>query len=181
MRSDEDLMAAYLAGDQRAFEALFRRYTPVLIRYFNRVGKRIEDSRDLAQQTFLKLHRSRANFRAGELVRPWLFTIARNALLDHARRRVRRPEHFTEVDAHEAPETTATPGLSEAERARALFDAMSQLSSKDRALITTHWFDEHSFEEIAAQSGMQSATLRVRAHRACARMKAWIDPVHATA
>lgn len=174
-------MAAYFAGDERAFDELFRRYTPVLIRYFNRLGKRTEDSRDLAQQTFMKLHRSRDSFRAGEPVRPWLFTIARNTLRDHARRHMRRPEQLTEVDAHESPAATVSHGLSQAERVHALLAALSRLPNKDRVLITTHWLDEHSFEEIAALDGTHSATLRVRAHRACARMKAWIDPVHATA
>lgn len=181
MRTDEELMASYVAGDQAAFEALYRRYTPILTGYFRRHGKRNEDSRDLAQQTFLHLHRSREDFRGGELLRPWLFTIARNVLLDLARKHMRRPEHFTEVDTHAAPTAGATMSLSQAESARALFEALSRLSGKDRALITTHWFDEHSFEEIAAKDGAPSATLRVRAHRACARMKGWIDPVHASA
>lgn len=181
MRTDEELMAAYQFGDERSFDELFRRYAPVLLGYFQRRGKRPEDSRDLAQQTFLHMHRARFDFRPGELLRPWLFTIARNAFIDHCRKQVRRPERFVDVDAHAAPSAPAASRLARAERVTALGGALARLSGKDRALLDAHWFEEHSFEELARRSGVPSNTLRVRAHRACARLRCFVDPIHATA
>ena len=176
---DADLMSAYQSGDERAFAELFERYAPMLVRYFMRHGKRPTDAQDLTQETFLHLHRARADFRAGESLRPWLFTIARNLSHDHGRRALRRPEAFYEVDRFEAPE----PGrdhaaLVHAERCEALNAALSQLSPSDRSLLDEHWFGDVAFSEIAARDGVQCSTLRVRAHRACQRLREMISVRH---
>ena len=169
---DAKLMTAYLAGDEQAFGELFRLYAPVLVRFFIRHGKRLSDAQDLTQDTFLQLHRARADFRAGEPVRPWLFTIARNRCHDHSRRSRRRPEAFCEVDAYEAPETfQENEGLEVGERREVLNNALSKLSSAERDLLDEHWFGGRAFAEIAARDGVQSSTLRVRAHRACQRLR----------
>ena len=181
MRTDEQLMAAYLSGDRTAFEALFQRYAPILAGYFQRHGRPAEDSRDLVQQTFLHLHRARFDFKRGEPLRPWLFTIARNSLLDHCRRQTRRPEQLADVDAHAAPPQHAASGILQRERTLALDRALARLSQRERALLDAHWVDERSFEEIAKRDGTHSTTLRVRAHRACVRLRSLIDPIHADA
>ncbi|HEX7671606.1 MAG TPA: RNA polymerase sigma factor, partial [Polyangiaceae bacterium] len=51
-----------------------------------------EDARDLVQQTFLQLHRSRLDFRQGAALKPWLFTIAMNLKREYFRRAGRKPE-----------------------------------------------------------------------------------------
>ena len=55
--SDEALFAAYIRGDPGAFEELFRRYAPVLIRLFRRDIYRSQDAEELVQETFLRAHR----------------------------------------------------------------------------------------------------------------------------
>lgn len=176
---ENDLMSAYLAGDEQAFGELFRIYAPVLIRFFMRQGKRLSDAQDLTQDTFLQLHRARADFRAGEPLRPWLFTIARNRCHDHGRRLRRKPEAFCEVDNYEAPQPAhETQSLIAAERRHALRGALAKLSQPERRLLDEHWFGERAFAEIAARDGVQSSTLRVRAHRACQRLREMISVRH---
>ena len=65
MRSDEELMAAYIKGEESAFRVLFERHSPMLLRVMRHQLRRPEDARDLVQQTFLQLHRSRFDFREG--------------------------------------------------------------------------------------------------------------------
>src|SRR5271154_4911328 len=89
--TDEELMAAYVAGDRAAFDEIFRRYAPVLFRTLRR-GAGGEEAGDLLQQTFLQLHRSRADFNRGAALRPWLFTIAINVKRQHWRALSRRRE-----------------------------------------------------------------------------------------
>ena len=172
--TDEQLMRAYIQGDKRAFDALFRAYAAMLLRYFMRQGKRPHDAQDLVQQTFLHLHRSRADFRDGEPLRPWLFTIARNACHDHGRRQQRRPETFCDVDSYEAHEPTHG-SLIHTERTRALGQALEQLPAPHRGLLRDHWFEERSWIEIAKRDGQHAGTLRVRAHRACALLRAMLE------
>ena len=118
-QSDEQLMTAYSTGDTRACAELYRRYRPRLMRFFMRRGKTRHEADDLLQQTFLQLHRARTDYRASELVSPWIFTIARNAGHDLARRRQRRPETFHDFVDHAAPEPEADSVLHE-QRARIL-------------------------------------------------------------
>lgn len=173
---DAARMEQYVNGDQAAFAELFREYAPVLVRFFVRHGKRPSDAQDLAQETFLHVHRARHDFRAGEALRPWIFTIARNLCHDHGRRQVRRPESFCEVDCYQAPqELEDAHALVLAQRCEALNQALAQLSTADRALLDEHWFADRAFTEIAARHGVQSTTLRVRAHRACHRLRELIS------
>jgi RNA polymerase sigma-70 factor (ECF subfamily) len=180
-KSDEELMAAYVTGDESAFAELFRRYASMLARFFARRGKRVTDGQDLVQETFLHLHRGRYDFRLGDPLRPWLFTIARNLCNDHGRRQLRRPEQLGDLDVYAAAGSEPAAGMLFAERARSLTDALSRLPDGDRRLVDEHWFEERSFTEIAARDGIHSTTLRVRAHRACAKLREWIPVVHSAA
>ena len=169
---DAGLMLAYQNGDERAFAELFELYAPMLERYFVRHGKRSADAEDLTQETFLRLVRSRADFRPGEALRPWLFTIARNVCHDHGRRAQRRPEAPYEVDTLEAPQACiGDHALDHAKRTEALTSALQLLPAAERRLVDEHWFDERAFSEIALREGVQCGTLRVRAHRACQRLR----------
>jgi RNA polymerase sigma-70 factor (ECF subfamily) len=172
--SDETCMSAYMNGDEHAFEQLWTSYAPLLERFFMRRGKRPADAQDLVQQTFLKLHRARGDYRAGELVRPWIFTIARNAGHDHGRRQLRRPETHCEVDTQPAPES-ADDDLLHSERTRVLAAALENLSHPQRRLLNEHWLEERSFAQIAKRDGVEPTTLRVRAHRACAQLRALVS------
>jgi RNA polymerase sigma-70 factor (ECF subfamily) len=180
-KSDEELMAGHVAGDACAFAELFRRYAPVLGRFFMRRGKRPVDAQDLVQETFLHVHRGSREFRLGDPLRPWLFTIARNLCHDHGRRQLRRPEQAGDLELYACAGCEPVAGMLFAERARSLTLALARLPDGDRRLVDEHWFEERSFAEIGARDGVHSTTLRVRAHRACAKLRDWIPVVHSAA
>src|SRR5205823_3397947 len=85
VRTDDELMAAYLAGETAAFDELFRRYALPLLRSLRR-RLPAEDANDVVQQTFLQLHRCRFDYLPGAGVRPWIYTIAFNLQRRQARR-----------------------------------------------------------------------------------------------
>lgn len=178
-KTDEALMADYLGGDEAAFGELFRRHAETLVRFFIRRGKRASDAHDLLQGTFLHVHRARHDYRAGEPLRPWLFTIARNLCHDHGRRQQRRPEQYGDLDLYPATRIEPLVNMVCAERARSLNEALARLSDPDRQLVDEHWFEERSFAEIGARDGTPSSTLRVRAHRACAKLRQWLPEAYA--
>jgi len=175
--TDEQHMSAYVQGDDRAFSALFRAYASPLFRFFVRQGKRPHDAQDLVQQTFLHVHRSRADYRLGDPLRPWLFTIARNVRHDHGRRQLRRPETFCDVDSYQANEPTSE-ALVHGERTRALALALERLPGEHRSLLNEHWFEDRSWIEIAKRDGLHAGILRVRAHRACAQLRGMLESDH---
>jgi len=154
-------MLAYAGGDAAALRQLFERYAPILLRLVQRHVGRDADAQDIVQQTFLQLHRARGDFRADMRVRPWIMTIALNLARDLLRRRGRRPEQVLEEEALAAVPAGA-PDVDVARRVRA---ALSGLPRDQREVIELHWFDQLSFNEIAAIVGASSGAVRVRAHR----------------
>ena len=84
--SDEALLRAHASGDPAAFEALFRRHHPALVRHLERMLRERAAAEDLAAESFVRLHRHAGRLRAGSMVRPWLCTIARNLASNRLRR-----------------------------------------------------------------------------------------------
>jgi RNA polymerase sigma-70 factor (ECF subfamily) len=160
--TDEELMAAYAAGDEVAFRQLFRRHAPHLLR---RLGQRPlgpEDARELVQQSFLHLHQARALFDPARSFGPWFLTIAYNVRREHLRRRGRRPEARLE---HDPPASPRGDRLELAERARGLRRALGEIPDKQREVIVLHWFEGLSFAAVAARLGLTPSAAKVRAHR----------------
>jgi RNA polymerase sigma-70 factor, ECF subfamily len=81
----EQVMTRYARGEEAAFPQLFERLAPLLARYLRRLCGSRELSRDLLQETFLCIHRGRAQFVDGRGVERWAYTIARNCFVSHLR------------------------------------------------------------------------------------------------
>ena len=81
--TDEELMDAYVDGDDAAFRVLFERYAPILLRLTRRHLRDEELAREIVQQTFFRLHGARNDFRRGSKLRPWVMTIAMNLVREH--------------------------------------------------------------------------------------------------
>jgi RNA polymerase sigma-70 factor (ECF subfamily) len=166
MVTDEQLMLAFVDGDDDALAMLYARYrarlTASLVR---RTGSR-SDADDLVQQTFLRLFHARSTYRPGELVRPWIFAIAHNIRRDGERSRARRPfADACEIDSLTAANDTVRP-LEQAETTRLLRRALATLTPALRTTVEHHWLEEREFGEVAAILGVREGTLRVRAFRA---------------
>jgi RNA polymerase sigma-70 factor (ECF subfamily) len=168
--SDEDLMRAYAEGNAAAFEELFARYAPILLRVMQRQLRSSEEAHDLVQQTFLQLHRARNDFRADAKLRPWLFTIALNLKREHFRRVKRRPEAELVLDGRNDPETRER-GLGRYEAAQAVRYALDKLPDSHREVIELHWLGELSFGEIASLVRASVSAVKVRAHRGYAALR----------
>jgi RNA polymerase sigma-70 factor (ECF subfamily) len=166
--NDEELMAAYVAGDQTAFAELFRRYAPILLRLMQQRISRTQEAEDLVQQTFLQLHRSRHDFRAGARLRPWLFTIALNLRFQHFRESGRRretPLDITTIELGGDRDPNADLLQEWAEQSREVQLALTKLPPDQRNVIILHWLEGLSFAEVSRTVGASVNAVKVRAHR----------------
>lgn len=169
-RSDEELMRAYVDGDDAAFRALFDRYGPII---HGMVKRRLHDdelARELTQQTFFRLHGARNDFRQGSRLRPWLLTIAMNLVREHWRKKKRRKHVDVDIDTREAPSAERS-SLELKQRRSMLMKALDTLPPGQRDVIELHWFQERPYREIAEIVGSSEGAVRVRAHRAYAKLK----------
>jgi RNA polymerase sigma-70 factor (ECF subfamily) len=163
-RDDEELMAAYVAGDLAAFRQLFERYAPFLMSMIAAQPATRNDVADLVQQTFLQLHRARHDFDPRYKLRPWLLTIALNLRRQEARRKYRRPEVPLDLDLDQGilDRVAEAP---HAEPAVIVRSAIAALPIEQREAIELHWIAGLSFHEIAEIMGISAGAARVRAHR----------------
>ena len=166
--SDEILMERYARGDRAAFDELFRRYGSRLQAYFSRTSGRDDLATDFVQQTFLHLHRARADYRPGAPFRPWIYTIATNVRREHFRRAARRPE--TPLDPERHPEPSRGPDAPTASD-RLLRRCLGELSEAQREVLILHWYQDIGFGEIAQMLGESETAVKVRAHRAYEKLR----------
>ncbi len=160
-------MAAYVEGDRLAFAELFRRFGPMLYRMLARQLSP-DDARDLVQQTFLHLHRSRRDYRPGAALRPWLFTIAINLKRQYFRRSRR------EVLVNEAQDLEPKaewPGRVPFEFTRDVRNALAALPADQQEVIILHWMDGLPFQDVAEMVGASLTAVKVRAHRGYLAMR----------
>lgn len=171
--TDEELIAFYAKQECRsAFEELFRRYGNRLQGYFMRVTSSPELSRDMVQQTFMHVHRARADFQHGRPFRPWFYTIAHNVRREHFRRRARKPETLYDPERHGEP--SVNPDVTSA-RERVVRRALEQLDESQREVIVLHWYEGLTFREIGEAVGASTSAVKVRAHRAYKKLRGLLN------
>lgn len=166
--SDSELMKRYLDGDQDAFRQIYELYAARLQRSLRKRVRDDEVANDLVQQTFLRFHRSRADFKRGRSPRPWLYTIAFNLARDWGR--VHGKRIHVEWDERDFP-VEPEDRLQARQEARRVRDALNQLSDNSREVIELHWFEGLSFAEISQVTGDSRSALKVRAHRTYKKLK----------
>lgn len=171
----ETLMLAFLDGEARAFEQLFRLISPRVAAALRHMCGDARLAEDLTQTVFMKLYRARAGYQRGMHVMPWVFAIARNTYLDHRRRARRRPESLSAGGMLPEPEPLGEggdPGTAEAEEDRALRDVLQRLPPAQREVLILLKVQGLSLAEAAALCGTSPASIKMRAHRAYRRLRA---------
>ncbi|HYU73457.1 MAG TPA: RNA polymerase sigma factor [Ktedonobacteraceae bacterium] len=174
--SDGTLVQQALAGDQRAFEALVRRYNVPLFNFICHCLGDYDLACDVSQQVFLQLYISMPTLRTGEPLKAWLFQVARNRCLDELRRK--RAIHFSELEATNddddlsplaiMPDTRPLPDEI-AERhdlQSALRQAIEALPPKFRSVVLLRYAGQLSFSEIGKTLNMPEATAKTYFQRA---------------
>lgn len=175
--TEEGLMAAYCEGDALAFERLFAALGPRVHAFFIRSFRSSSLADDLTQNTFLRLHRARAQYRRDLPLRPWVFAIAARVRLDEYRRQARLPEELDEAalvratDAsglpHAAPETEIAIGR----RIQLVRAALESLPESQRVIVHLHRYEGLTFAEIARVLETTEGAVKLRAFRAYERLR----------
>lgn len=157
-------------GDQLAWEALVRQNQARIYGLAHHYVHDREEARDLAQDIFVRIYRGLDGCTEPERFVPWTIRVARNACIDHLRRRKARPPRF-DLPAEEVVTLTAA-GPSPADdyeadaRRRLVHLALQSLSELSREIILLKDIQGLSFEEIAGMVGAPIGTLKSRSNRA---------------
>ena len=159
-------MLGAVAGDAAAMEQLYSLTASALFSYLRRLGSSRADADDLLQTTYLNAWRSRTRFR-GSGVRPWLFSIARNAFLTHVGKEAR-----SSVDSS-VPLALATPAESmvASDLSRRIDRALNELPADTREAVILSRVSGLSIGDIAALLNTSEGNVRVRIHRGLTHLK----------
>jgi RNA polymerase sigma-70 factor (ECF subfamily) len=162
LTEDAALALAAVRGEERAAEAIWDRFSPLVRGIARRaLGPQGEVS-DLVQETFLQFFRLITELRNPESLRSFLIGITLRLVSNELRRRrVRRWLHLTESGS--LPET---PGLEEDEEAREalrrLYCALDRLGDGDRLIFVLRHIEGLELTDVAASLGMSLATAKRR-------------------
>ncbi|HEX3291275.1 MAG TPA: sigma-70 family RNA polymerase sigma factor [Gaiella sp.] len=168
-RTDAELIALIADGDRRAFDELHRRYArSVLGIALRRIGDRGR-AEDVTQDTFASVWRSASRYDpARGQAASWLYTVARNAIVDGLRRRppptVENPPDIPSADP-------GPPDAAESEWVSwRVHRAVESLPEQERTLVELAYWSGLSQSEIADYVGVPLGTVKTRTRAALRRL-----------
>lgn len=161
--TDEELMQAYQNGIDGAFDLLFKRHSSRVYGFLMNHLKNQSQADDVFQATFLKLHQARRHYDPSFPFAPWLFTVCKSVLTDHARKRNRnREDSNDDLVSRAVDEATVGPQPAV---------ALDGLPANQRAAIELRYRDELQFEEIAKRLETSSSNVRKLVSRGIQRLR----------
>ncbi|KKW23916.1 MAG: RNA polymerase, sigma-24 subunit, ECF subfamily [Candidatus Kaiserbacteria bacterium GW2011_GWB1_52_6] len=174
MESDEDLIAAYLNGDEDAFTRLVERHLKSVYSFTLRFVGSQSDAQDIVQESFFKTWKNLKRYSSQSAsFKTWLMHIARNTAIDFLRKRKHIP--FSEFDNEEGnsvfdnlPDETplAEELLSNVQDVKDVEWAISQLSPSYREVLLLYYESDLTFEEVAGVLEASVNTVKSRHRRA---------------
>jgi RNA polymerase sigma-70 factor (ECF subfamily) len=171
---DVRLMLALRAGDESAFDALFRRWSGPLLRFVDRMVRDPAAAEELVQETFLRLYRARERYEPEARFSTWLYTIASRLALNEMRRPRSRHAHEstdeTDDDGRSLVLPGAEPRADDVAHARAVGaeveGALATLPERQRAALWLAAVEGLSYAEIAATLATTEKSVKALVHRA---------------
>jgi RNA polymerase sigma-70 factor (ECF subfamily) len=159
--SDADVMLRVKAGDDTAFDYLVQKFRRPLVGFMYRMAHNQAVAEELAQEVFLRVYRSRETYNAEAKFSTWLYRIATNLAVNHARdTKQERPESSISID-----ETDEESGLSidvadgspnveqnilQRERLAAIKRHVEALPERQRLAVIMHKYQEMDYRQIAS-------------------------------
>jgi RNA polymerase sigma factor (sigma-70 family) len=166
LASDERLVRLTRRGDRAAFEALYDRHAPALMSFCTYMLASPHDAEDALQATFLGAHRGLLTDERPIALRPWLFTIARNACVSILRQR--RP--WMELNGEPALNGDPVHQLEVREDVQRLVDGLLSLPEPQRAALVLAELQGLKQDEIADVLGVQTKQVKAYAYQARANL-----------
>jgi RNA polymerase sigma-70 factor (ECF subfamily) len=194
-QTDEQLMHAYREGNPRAFELLLARHERKVWNFLRRSVGDPTTAEDLLQEVFLRVIKARADsvdWKGEAKFTTWVYAIARNLCIDHARRAVHRDARSLDAPTRADDEASETlydrmaddardaEGQASDGQVRARVDeAVAALPPDQREVFLLREVMEMPFAEIATVVGAPEPTVKSRMRYALERLREALDDLRA--
>jgi RNA polymerase sigma-70 factor, ECF subfamily len=168
------------AAEAALMKALYDEHAAVLWRYALRLTGDAALAEDVVQETLLRAWQHPEVVGDTERsARAWLFTVARNMIIDD-RRSARYRNVVGSLDEEGAPEQSAPDGVNEALDRLLIADAMVQLSTEHRAVIERSYYRGWTTAQIAADLDIAEGTVKSRLHYAVRALRLTLQELGVT-
>ncbi|MBF0672698.1 MAG: sigma-70 family RNA polymerase sigma factor [Salinibacterium sp.] len=169
----------FRAGEERALEAIYRRWSPVVFTLALRAVGDHGDAEEITQKTFVSAWTSRESYDPDKAqMSTWLVAIARRRIADtlEARRRVRALQdqlrQFTDPDDLVGPDIDLGDRLM-------LADEITRLEPDASAVLQLAFYDDLTHEQIATRLQMPLGTVKSHIRRSLTRLRSRLEAGHA--
>ena len=157
--SDAEIMLRVREGDDSGFSILIEKYRKQMVHFMFRMSRNQAVAEELAQEVFLRVYRSRQTYRAEAKFSTWLYRIATNLGVNHARdTKYERTAQNVYLDQPD-PETGTTPDVADKtlsveqelvrdERMNAIRKHVMALPERQRTAVLMHKYQDMDYKEI---------------------------------
>jgi len=157
--TDADVMLRVKAGDESAFQYLVEKYRRPMVNFMYRMAHNAAAAEDLAQEVFLRVYRSREGYEASAKFTTWLYRIATNLAVNHARdTRHERPEKMVSLDepddatglTMDVPDASlsAEEMILRRERMAAIRQRVQALPERQKVAVLMHKYQHMDYKQI---------------------------------
>ncbi|MDR0725826.1 MAG: RNA polymerase sigma factor [Prevotellaceae bacterium] len=153
------------AGDVQAFAMIVSKYGEMVFTVVRKIVENREDAEDITQEVFIKAFKSLDRFREESAFSTWLYRIAYNTCISELRQRKSR---FFPVKDNLLVDNDFAANDDEEDveiKLQHLEKALKKLPPDEAFLITLHYMDEQSVENISIICNMSVSNVKVKLHR----------------
>jgi RNA polymerase sigma factor (sigma-70 family) len=174
-QSDQDLIIEVLSGNTKAYAELVKNHQRFVFTLALRFAKTREDAEEIAQDCFVKAYKALGTFKQTAKFSTWLYTITYTTAMSFLRKKQLNTQSIHDDESIlQLPNNIASyrADLVEQKSANVYLNlAIDSLLPDDAAIITLFYLGEQSLEEIGQALHMGPNTVKVKLHRARARLK----------
>lgn len=169
MTFDEDtlLVQRFLGGDASAFDRIFDKYKDRVYVVAQGVLLNPDEAQDAVQDAFALIYRNLPRFRRQSSLSTWIFRVAVNTAIQHARKLNHRKRQLP-LSAASDQEAPILDGGADAAH---VHQALSQLRPDDRAVLTLFYWEDLSLAQMAEALGCSANAVKTRVYRARERFR----------
>lgn len=160
-----------VAGDAAAFGEIYRAHLPAVHRYLYFRMRDEDEAADLCQEVFVKAFRAIASLRDAERLRPWLFRIAHNSLLNHRRGEAGRTVGEDHLERQACPEDSPEEHAIDRLDLKRILEASRGLSDLQRQVLALRFVSGLSVAETASILGRKPNAIHNLQHHALAGLR----------
>jgi RNA polymerase sigma factor (sigma-70 family) len=177
LSEDRALVEAVLGNAPGAFERLVHRYQGLCFHIIQRMVRQPDDTRELCQEAFLRVHQYLRQWRGDSPLQAWIGQVAYSVARRHLEKKRIPLQNATDAEAHQSLLDSVDDGFdletatSDGEAARCLHAEIEKLPPLQRTLLTLYHLDEVPIAEIAKITGLAEGTIKSHLFRTRARLR----------